>query len=149
MTGIAAEPRVIADRPPQWCWSRLMSFTEGTLSFSMPRGRVNLPVPYTVARRRIVIGLAPINTIGWQADGLETTLEVTAVEQGRRWFVRATGLAHRCPGDERDVRLLASPHDRPRLAFDPAPDVLVLSTTRVSGSFEESAVDPYLWTSRR
>lgn len=133
MTGTAAETRPLETRPPQWCWSRLSAFTEGALGFSMPRRRINLPVPYAVAQHRIVIALALINTTGWQADGREATLEVTALEEGRWWSVLATGTAHRSRADEHDARLLASPRDRPRLASDPPPDQLVLVSVHVHG----------------
>jgi hypothetical protein len=138
---LAARP--IETLPPMgsghsfWCWSRLATTNEGTLSFEMPRGRVNLPVPYAVQDRQIIIALASINTTGWQAAGGAAALVVTGTDhQDLRWSVRASGQASRTHADEHDASLLASREDRPRLPSDAPPQQLVLTSVDVSGRYE-------------
>jgi hypothetical protein len=123
----------------RWCWSRLATAHEGTLSFEMRHGLINLPVPFAVHERRIIIALAPVNTTGWQAAGGAAALVVTGIDhRDLHWEVRASGHATRARADDHDARLLASSQDRPRLALDASPHQLVLTSVDVRGRYATS-----------
>lgn len=148
-TASHVDPRLIEVGPSHWCWTRLGSADEGILSFWMPRGRVTLAVPYSVADTiadgpEIIIGLAPINTTGWQAVDQQVALEITGADhENLRWLVRATGIAHRAAPDEPEPSLGESTVARRWLTPTVPPGQLLVSSPRVHGFYETLAPDAY------
>jgi len=111
---------------------------------------VTLAVPYIVASGQITIPLATVNDTGWLAVGAESTLEVTGTEDGgRRWLVRATGVAQRAAGSS-DLDLAVARRSHPAAGSacsgHSSSGWLVLPTVRLRGyhetaSFEGDAVE--------
>lgn len=123
--------------PPAWCWARLASTSEATLSFSTPRGRVTLDVRYTVEDEQISIAMSSFDAAGWSAAGRSATVKISGTSQDQlRWSVRATGYVHRA-----GEHLQSASRGRPGASAVLRPAWLVLHPLEVRGHYETVGLD--------